>query len=372
MKYMKGLVASSVASSVALSAAFSGAVYAQSSVTLYGALDVGLSWISNESGHGNLKYDDGIYTPTTFGLQGSEDLGDGAKVIFKLENLFQTGTGSTLPGLGLFGRQSYVGLKDTRYGTLTLGNQFDFMFDSLTREHNNPETFSSGLYAMNAGPFTRLGIPDNPTGDFLWDRLGGQWTSNAVKYQSPQLAGFSFGAMYAFGGVPGEFGEGSTTSFGVSYDQGPFGIGGAYTEEKYAGADPGDPLVPIRNWGVGAHYNFGTLITNAMFTTVRNLANGAGIYETSAGVNWTIAYFWQLGADYVYMKGNQTLSNDHAHQIAATLSYLLSKRTRVYVQGVYQRTNSGANALINGVTDPGGASSSPTQAIARFGIQTFF
>jgi len=44
----------------------------------------------------------------------------------------------------------------------------------------------------------------------------------------------------------------------------------------------------------------------------------------------------------------------------------------VYVSGDYQRTNSGANAQINGVLDPNGASSSATQAIARIGLHTMF
>ncbi|WP_322061874.1 porin [Paraburkholderia sp. J63] len=350
----------------------SGSACAQSSVQIYGLIDAGLSWVSNEGGHSNFKFADGIYTPTLFGLLGSEDLGGGTKAVFRLESQYQIGGGNILPGEGLFGREAYVGLQDTHYGSLTLGNQFDFMFESLARAHNDPAFFSGGLYAFRAGPFTGLDIPNNPTGGFDWDRLAGEQVHNSLKYQSPTWAGVRVGAMYAFGGVPGQFSAGSAVSFGVNYDHGPFGMGGAYTEVRYAGATPVDPLVPVRNWGVGAHYDFGKVIAAALFTTVRNRFNGAAVYAAEAGASWTITPAWTLAGNYTYMKGNDTVSNAHANQLAATFSYSLSKRTLVYVQGIYQRANSGADALICGVVDADAASSSPTQAIARAGIQTSF
>jgi hypothetical protein len=44
----------------------------------------------------------------------------------------------------------------------------------------------------------------------------------------------------------------------------------------------------------------------------------------------------------------------------------------VYVSADYQRANSGANAQINGVLDPNGASGSASQAVARIGVHTMF
>jgi predicted porin len=56
-------------------------VHAQSSVTLFGMLDVGVSYVSNEGGGHALEAADSIYTPSLIGLRGSEDLGGGYKAV---------------------------------------------------------------------------------------------------------------------------------------------------------------------------------------------------------------------------------------------------------------------------------------------------
>lgn len=355
-----------------LCTAISGNCAAQSSVTIYGKIDAGISWVSNEHGSSAVKFVDGIYTPSIWGLLGTEDLGGGNSAFFRLEDQFQIGAGNILPGEGLFGRQAYVGLSNDRFGTLTLGNQFDFMFDSLSRDHDDAAFLAGGLYAFRAGPFTGLSIPDNPTGGFDWDRMAAEQVHNSVKYASPEMDGFKFGAMYGFGGVPGNFASGSANSFGANYEHGAFGVGAAYTEVKYAGATASDPVVPVRNWGIGAHYSFSNAKLAVLFSTVKNRFNDAGAEAAEIGGSWLFTPALALGTSYMYMKGNAILAEAHAHQITSTLSYSLSKRTLLYLQGVYQRTNNGSHALINGVNDLNGSSSSSTQAIARVGLQTDF
>ncbi|TCW78780.1 porin [Burkholderia sp. SRS-46] len=344
---------------------------AQSSVTIYGMIDAGVSYVSNQAGHATVMFDDGIYTPNVFGLQGVEDLGGGTKAIFKLEGQFQLATGMMLQQ-GIFGRNAYVGLENARFGKLTLGNVYDFMFTSMTQNGNTPGIFSGGLYNFAAGPFQKLNIPQNPTGWFEWSRTSGMPTPNSIKYESPTFAGLSVGVLYAPGGVPGSFGSNASLSFGLNYTAGPFGLGAAYTERKYPGSPDGSPQIPIRNWGVGAHYVLGPVYTVADFVTVRNTLTGAAAYAAQVGANWQITPAWTFGASYMYMKGNAELDNNHAHQIGATVGYSISKRTMVYVDGVYQRANSGAHAAINGIVNPAGSSSSASQAIARVGLRTVF
>ncbi|QBR03758.1 porin [Paraburkholderia pallida] len=345
-------------------------VFAQSSVTLSGIMDAGISYISNESGHSNTKFDDGIAFPNILRLTGREDLGGGTTAIFELMDQYSIGTGSILPGQSLFSRTAYVGLDDRSLGKLTLGNQYDFMTDSLTFGFNDAATFPGvGLYGFRNGPFNKLAIPGNPTGAFDWDRMAGERIQNSVKYLTPTFAGFSAGAMYSFGGVPGSIGANNACSFALNYSAGPAGFNAAYTNVKYPVAQS---QLSIQNWGVGGHYTFGKLRTIALFTTVRNSANHAAIWEGQVGALYQIDAAWAVSANYMYMDGNAALSNNHANQGTATLSYTLSKRSTVYLTGVYQRANSGANALINGITTPNGSSSSPNQFIARVGFETEF
>lgn len=345
---------------------------ATGSVTLYGLIDAGVTYVSNQGGHSNLKFDDGILVPNIFGLAGDENLGGDLHAIFRLVDQFNLGSGTILAGQGLFGRTAYVGLKSDHLGTLTFGEQTDFMFDSLSGANDNP-AYNLGLYAFRTGPFNKLALPTNPpyAGSFDWDRMtGANPVHSAVKYQSPDLGGFSFGGLYAFGGVPGSLGAGNTVSAGMNYENGTFGAGAAYTEIKYYTA--GQPQVGIRNWGVGGHYVIGGLTLQALISTVRNTFNGGAIAQGTVGVNYAINPFWYLSGSYTYMKGNGYLDNNHAHQLAASLDYALSKRTVVYVQTVYQRTNSGAQALVSGIFDPTGSSSGPNQLVARIGLKTSF
>ena len=68
---------------------FASAVHAQSSVTLYGLIDAGITYTNNQGGHSNVQATSGSVSGSRWGLRGSEDLGGGLKAIFTLE------TGST-------------------------------------------------------------------------------------------------------------------------------------------------------------------------------------------------------------------------------------------------------------------------------------
>ncbi|MDH6148179.1 MULTISPECIES: porin [Paraburkholderia] len=347
------------------------ASFAQSSVTMFGLMDVGLSYVSNQGGHGNAKFDDNVFFPNLLGFEGKEDLGGGTRAIFRLVNQYSLANGSIMGG-GLFARTAYVGLQNDRYGTLTLGNQYEFMVDALAASGNEIAQDVAGLYGFRNGPFGKLALPNNPTGAFDWDRVAGSnRVANSIKYASSLLSGLTVGALYGFGNVAGSVGANNTVSVGASYENGPFGAGAAYTNQKYGSAN-GSPATSISNWGAGLHYKVGAVTGRAIVTTVRNAQNGAGVWSAEAGASWQPSPAWVIGAVYMYMKGNDALDNAHAHQLVAAVQYSLSKRTMVYVEGVHQRASRGSYAQINGVTDPNGASSGALQSIARIGFSTRF
>jgi predicted porin len=357
--------------STVLLAGLAATAHAQSSVALFGVVDAGVTYVSNEGGHANAKFDDGIYAPNLMGLRGTEDLGGGNAALFELSSQFALGTGEFV-GNGMFSRTAWVGLRNDRGGTVTVGYQYDFMPDVLFFGGDDAGRGVGGLYNFRNGPFQKLALPNNPTGAFDWDRLGAtQRVPNAVKYVSPSLGGITFGAMYGFKDSDSSTGLESTQSFGLTYDGGNVGGGAAYTNQRFTAA-MGSPATSVTDWGAGVHYALGGLTTSLLFTTVRNSATEGAVWMTEVGGVYHFAHGLALGLNYMYMKGNAQVDSNHAHQIDASLEYALSKRTAVYVSGVYQRANSGASAQINGVLDPDGASSGAAQAIARIGIHTAF
>ena len=99
---------------------------AQSSVTLYGLIDAGISYVNHAAvgttgSSKNFKYDDGVSQGSRWGLRGAEDLGGGLKAIFTLESGFNSGNGTLGQGGAMFGRQAYVGLSKDGIGSLKIG-----------------------------------------------------------------------------------------------------------------------------------------------------------------------------------------------------------------------------------------------------------
>ncbi|MBE0632166.1 MAG: porin, partial [Burkholderia vietnamiensis] len=116
-------------------AACAAPVFAQNSVTLYGLIDEGFNYTNNVNVNGlgktNYQLASGYAQGSRWGLKGSEDLGGGLKAIFTLENGFDVNNGRLGQGGRMFGRQAFVGLSESRFGTLSFGRQYDSVVDYL-------------------------------------------------------------------------------------------------------------------------------------------------------------------------------------------------------------------------------------------------
>ena len=81
---------------VAVLGAFAGSAFA-ANVTMYGIIDTGLGYTSTDKGYGEdvNKFDmrSGQNSASRFGVKGEEDLGNGLKVGFSLENGFNSDDG---------------------------------------------------------------------------------------------------------------------------------------------------------------------------------------------------------------------------------------------------------------------------------------
>ena len=120
---------------VAVLGAFAAGSVAAADVTLYGIVDYSLKYSrvdsdkANEDAVNNFEMASGAQSGSRFGLKGVEDLGNGMKVGFVLENGFSADDGSLLQGNRLFGRESQVFVNGAfgevsfgRVGQLVSGN----------------------------------------------------------------------------------------------------------------------------------------------------------------------------------------------------------------------------------------------------------
>ena len=137
-----------------------------SKVQLWGIVDAAVRHTTNEGADkgGLTKMVGGGMSQSRFGINVEEDLGNGSKALVVLENRFTTDDGNTTPVTPAFFQLAYVGLQ-TPYGRLTMGRQYNVLFDVVT------STYAS--------------FPYSPYMDAYKPELGmaaGARASNALKY----------------------------------------------------------------------------------------------------------------------------------------------------------------------------------------------
>lgn len=305
----------------------SGFACAQSSVTVYGIVDVALVRETGAAAGSTSKVTSGVGTGSRLGFRGTEDLGGGLSAVFLLENGFQADTGAQGQGGLLFGRQIFVGLQGS-FGAVTLGRQYTPQY--LTVALADP--FGSGY----AGDTKNL-MPATGNGTSRMD--------NTIKYVSPVWSGVTAELVYAPGEVAGSDSAGRQFGGTLGYAAGPLKVRLSYHNRNNDTA-----LLPnlssARNTVVGGTYDFGVAKAHFAYglneglnsSPLRNTANPFG-YRTAPvasldsqdamlGVSVPMGPHTLL-ASYI-RKNDRTALNQDATQLAVGYRYALSKRTDVY------------------------------------------
>ncbi|PVX82880.1 porin [Paraburkholderia unamae] len=376
------------AAMLALSPAF-----AQSSVTLYGVVDTGIGWVNNQTtlgstsgGHSAVKMINGVWAGSRFGVKGSEDLGAGTKAIFTLESGINSATGAQQYTNAMFGRQSWVGLTNPAYGTLTFGRQYASYYQLLSPF--SPTNSLTGFYGAHPGDIDGF--------DTIYR------ANNTIQYLSPKFHGFSFGGSYSLGGVPGSFNAGSTWTVALQYLEGPVGVGvgfsrinnstsgggafGADSTTSNNGAQAGVSALTNgyqsaqaqQRFAVGASYRFNSAWdVSATYSNVQYIPGSGSKFTDTAIFNtggvvlhWKPAVAWDLGAGYSYTratKANGITNAAQYQQFNLSQYYALSVRTGFYMLEAYQHANgstlgtAGAGQIIDATATLGdGFNSTPS------------
>jgi general bacterial porin, GBP family len=392
---MKAALAAAI---VVAAGSVSSVACAQSSVTLYGTVDTGLDYISNQksggSGHNNFALTSGNVSTDRWGLRGNEDLGGGLNAIFDLENGFNIDNGKLSNGGDEFGRQAWVGLSSNTWGTVTLGRQYDALVD-----------FVAPLSATGSG--FGGNIADHP---FDNDNLNNDFRmNNAIKFRSVTYSGFSFEGAYAFSNAAGGFSNNNAYTAGAAYANGPLNLALAYFQANQPGGintpnNTGGALSSTdgnaimtgarqRILGAAGHYSFGPASVGLVFTRTmlddpHQITQG-GSYSTLNGnlltfnnyevnARYSVTPMLSIGGSYTFTDGHFSTATGSAspkwNQFMLQADYALSRRTDVYLEGVYQHVSGadGIPVLGNASIYNLAASSSNKQAVVAAGIRHRF
>ena len=321
----KNLIAVAALATLAVSA------QAQSSVSLYGNLDVGVAYTKGNGEGAKTSVMSSILTESFFGLKGQEDLGGGLKAVFKLESGINVDTGSQAT-TNFFGKNAYVGLAGD-FGTVKLGNQ-------------------ESLFKTEAAAFDAFGVsPVLAVSKLFVDNTSWQ---NTVGYTSPNLSGFTVSAQHSLKegtkNASVNSYNGGASAVAVNYAAGALGLSAVYGDVRTTDTNTGT-LSNERNRAflLGGSYDFGFVKAFAQYGENKSETRNAESPKDKFFQLGAVVPVTQAGSVHVAY-GEVKADADKTQQFSLAYHHALSKRTSVYVGGNYKKfspedTSSGAAAV---------------------------
>ena len=333
-------------------------------VTMYGKVDLGLQYKTSEVTVGDktmvdedtFSMENGRNSASRFGIKGSEDLGNGMKVSFQLENGFKADSGEFKTEGKLFDRQATVALSSD-FGTLTMGRVggvgsgagFDLVYGYGD--------------AFDGGSPNVLGLAKSDRYD------------NMVTYQTPKFAGMQATVQYSFKEASGAEGrEGSSAvnryaSAGLTGNFGALNTVLAYEFQNYDSVGDNGREKDGHIVYLGGNYDCGfakTFVMGQYFKGIQgsganalaSMVKGAGAELTSfdtdfdKGVKGFGAHLGtivpisngDLTVGAYYVDGTAETSKTGVEErdfdymgLATKYEYRLSKRTSVYLAAGYYK-----------------------------------
>jgi predicted porin len=334
---------------LAILGAFAGAASAQSSVTIYGVVDASVARFDN-GGDSVTRLDDGNNAASRIGFKGVENLGNGLKAEFVLENGYDVSNGDSKSNngtVGAFSRLAYVGLGG-EFGTIRLGRQNSQIKTAL----NDIDPFGTGGMVNAINFFTGGGIPER--------------VSNQITYTSLNMSGFSGSVGYTFGEVPGDTSANNAWGAQFGYANGPLNVQFGYnTQNKTAAGNDNDTDIIM----LGATYDFGGFKLHGAYGQQKaEQSAGDDIKVKSALVGVTVPF----GASKIrgeYIRNNDDRDGYDSNLWALSYTYSLSKRTTLYA--TYARTGNDDNSKLAFGSSPAAVAGENASGVA-IGIQHNF
>jgi predicted porin len=390
---------------VALAAlAVAGVASAQSSVTLFGVVDAGVSYYEQKTENilgqqfksSQWAQTTSGYNSSRLGFRGTEDLGGGLAASFWLEAGLNNDTGAGggnapfVSGGGLnFNRRSTVSLSGA-FGEVRIGRDYtptfwnDTVFDPFgtngvgTNLISTANGFSSSGQLTNGFTANNQYIrASNSVGYFLPPNLGGFYGqvmyafNESPSYDPGTLTPPGAAAYLANPGAPGTNARAGRYVGGrVGYANGPLDVAIAYGESTVASNFFAGTTQNLDTANIGASYDFGVVKLFGEYSDAKLKTDLSGITVfNSFGFSDPRAKGWLLGATVPVGPGlirvaysavsydntrqplNQVfgvLTDPKADKIAVGYVHNLSKRTALYATAAYINNKEGADLVVGG------------------------
>ena len=333
----------------AVLAALAGAASAQSSVTVYGKVDLGLVYDTGAAAGKSVRVSSGVTGGSRLGFKGVEDLGGGTKFLFQLESGIcvdsaapVVSNGASVPNFctgnnAFMGRQAHGDLSGS-FGLLTAGRVYSFDFINQT----TVDPFGTGL----------AGDSQNLFGDKSTSRL-----NNTVQYTTPSFGGLTASGEVAFGETAGNWEAGRETGGALTWTKGPAYVNFTVLDQSNANGHGASR----KNFELGATYDFGAVKIHGLVERSTGNPTGASrpldALDLLAGIT-VPAGNGSVLASYIHHDDRTARTapgggDRDAQQLAVGYMYPLSKRTSLYTSLARIRNQHGAVFTVGNATEAG-------------------
>ena len=348
-------------------------------ISVFGGVDTGFmfshSKVSGESAENTLSMESSMNETSSFGIAGSEDLGNGMKVAFHLENEFASDSGSMATENKLFDREARITLEGG-FGALSFGRM-----GTLSGATGTYDIVYLVGDSFDGGDNNIFGL----TGAGIYD--------NMITYQTPEFAGFQVTGQYSFkndsaeeAGVEGKATADRYAGIAATYTIGNLQTVIAYDQMMWGSKETGaNREKDQHNVYLGGNYDFGLLKLFAMGQYVKGARDFAGTEDffhtleedgvalqsregfdgwglhlgtvmPVAGGDWTVAVYYADGELDDGTSPSNTFTNGNLdikfYGITTRYVYPLSERASLYAGAGYGERKYD----VSGTSTPTGAS----------------
>lgn len=327
---------------LAVLGAFAGTASAQSSVTIYGVLDLGIQksnntgagFAPNPGAPGNSAYNIAQSTTSRLGFRGTEDLGGGMSAQFQIEHRLNPDTGAQQVAGSFWNGRSFVQLTTAGVGAVYLGREYNpaFWVQLKSDPFGNDGVGQSSASATYAGYFSPdQPVNGTPTTPFN-NTAASARTSNTIGFKSANFSGLTVQGAVSLSEATQ---QGRNLGFNAEYTAGPLYAGFGWESIKGGNADG------LGMMNAALHYDLG--VVKLIGYLARSETRGATARAEVKNSMWKIGATAPLGGGLVkmmYYKVNPAGVNNTRTKLGLGYNYPLSKRTNLYADMGLARADS--------------------------------